>query len=180
MVLLGFVEVRRNLWPNDLPVNERKARTLNKWSEFFAKLLTVEPIVDILPNATFGGLNVDHVSPPSLNDGTKFFTRGSELLEFPVLVHLRPRVPDVEPNEKVVVGVVFVIGFPGRRALDILLDVIQPVVVISARDGQVVMTTIRTIVARTLLAIPFDWNISAREGPNTLLQAFEQADPPSS
>ena len=162
MVLLGLVEVRRNLRPDDLPVNERKARTLNKWSEFFAKLLTVEPRVDILPNATFGGLNVDHVSPPSL----------------PVLVHLRPRVPDVEPNEEVVVGVVFVIGLPGRRALDILLDVIQPVVVIRTRDGQVVMTTIRTIVARTLLAIPFDWNISARERPNTLFQAFEQADPP--
>ena len=93
-----------------------------------------------------------------------------------ILLSFGPGVPDIEPKDEVVVGVIPITRLSRRRSFDVPLHVVQPRRVVGARDGQVVMTTFLTVVAIAFLAVPLYRDVSTKKVPDALLETLEKAN----
>ena len=174
VVLLCLVEVWSKLRPKELTVGELETRPHHVGTKSFAKDGTVMSIIDILPNATFRRLNIDHISPMAVDGAAQVPTRDPHFFTLLVVKPLRPRVADIEPNDEMVVRVITLIRGLQGSSLNVLSDIVEPSGVIRPRDGQVVMTTIRTVVFGSFIATPPEMrNVRGRESTHAFLKPLK-------
>ena len=109
-----------------------------------------------------------------LDQISKAFTGVFVYQHGPHLVRLGPRVPVVQPDDEVTIGIAAAFPLGWRRPGYILTDVLEPIVAVRTSDSEVVMTTLIAIVLIALAARPAEGNSGAWDSTNAFLQALKK------